>query len=353
MIIMMDDPMQEAQICPQCSHPVGEAEEKRFCPQCGTMHHADCWQARGGRCAVPGCAASAAELPPPMSMEAPSATGLAAEPTPGGVEEAAAEPLVPPESTAEPEGIAPPGEPLPPVPGAVPVPGVESLEHYARAEVPVGEPVPLEDRERYGTFRGLWKTWADASFTPGAFFPKVRRTEDVGLPLLFVFLYAGITSGLFFLWWALMEGAASAMPDLPIPRDMARRAAIIYGVIALIAPIGAMVLFFLRTLVSHLLLLLFGGARKGLVMTLRAMAYAQAPGLFAVVPCCGVFIWWFWSLVLEILGLAEAHETDTWRPALAVLLPTLLCCMGIVAWFVIIGGPVMQELQKAGFPLFK
>jgi hypothetical protein len=163
------------------------------------------------------------------------------------------------------------------------------------------------------------------------------------------------------MWWAILYGAISAAPDLSVSSGMdrqtfistCRQVAIFFGVVALIAPIGAMVLFFLRTLVSHLLLLLFGGARKGLVMTLRAMAYAQAPGLFAVVPCCGVFIWWFWSLVLEILGLAEAHETDTWRPALAVLLPTLLCCMGLVAWFVIIGGAVMQELQKAGFPLFK
>jgi hypothetical protein len=196
----------------------------------------------------------------------------------------------------------------------------------------------------------------DVCISPRAFFPKLQYYEEVGWPVLFAFLYAGLTTGIYFLWMVALVlglGGRSPLPGLSNPQEMAelsRQAACVWGVIALIAPIMVMAFFFLRVLGSHGLLLLFGGGQNGLVMTLRAMAYAQAPGLFAVVPWGGLLIRWFWCLGLEILGLAEVHETDTWRAALAILLPVALCGLAGMTLLALIWVPLMQEMQQMGWP---
>jgi hypothetical protein len=74
----------------------------------------------------------------------------------------------------------------------------------------------------------------------------------------------------------------------------------------------------------HLFLALFGGANQGLTVTLRVVAYAQAPVILAVVPLLGC-VGGIWGLVLYIVGLAAAHRTETWRSALAVFAPVILC----------------------------
>lgn len=218
------------------------------------------------------------------------------------------------------------------------------------------ERIPLENQDRYGLFRGLWKTWAQACTSPHTLFSKLHYNDEVGLAIFFMFLYAGVTTGIYFLWMVLLslgQGAMAPLPELANSQEwaaIARQNAFVWGVIALLAPMFVVTLFFLRVLVSHLLLLLFGGGERGMIMTLRAMAYAQAPGLFAVAPCCGLPIRWVWSLVLEILGLAEIHKTDTWRTALAILLPVSFGVLAAMALLAFIWSPLMQEVQQMGFP---
>ena len=58
--------------------------------------------------------------------------------------------------------------------------------------------------------------------------------------------------------------------------------------------------------------------------------HAQGAPLVAMgiqlVPICGGMIAWIWNLVCTCIGLAKAHEIDTWRAVLAVMLPLLVCC---------------------------
>lgn len=96
-------------------------------------------------------------------------------------------------------------------------------------------------------------------------------------------------------------------------------------------------------LIVHLFLLIFGGAKQGLTMTLRVISYAYAPQIFVVVPLLGACVAAVWTLVLEIIGLASAHRTDTWRAALAVLLCIFLgiCCfVAVVAAYTYFTTPV-------------
>jgi hypothetical protein len=57
-----------------------------------------------------------------------------------------------------------------------------------------------------------------------------------------------------------------------------------------------------------------------------------------VIPFCGASVAWIWRIVCNCIGLAKAHETETWRAVVAVLLPMVVCCAGLVAIFATIIG---------------
>jgi hypothetical protein len=42
--------------------------------------------------------------------------------------------------------------------------------------------------------------------------------------------------------------------------------------------------------------------------------------------------------VLECIGLARAHETDTGKAVMAVLLPIIVCCGGGLLFVILMGG---------------
>jgi hypothetical protein len=49
-----------------------------------------------------------------------------------------------------------------------------------------------------------------------------------------------------------------------------------------------------------------------------------------VIPFCGGLIAGIWKIVLYCIGLARAHETDTGRAVIAVLLPLIICCGAVL-----------------------
>jgi ABC-type molybdate transport system permease subunit len=59
---------------------------------------------------------------------------------------------------------------------------------------------------------------------------------------------------------------------------------------------------------------------------------AGSANLFSMIPVCGWLIALVYTIVLECIGLARAHETTTGKALIAVLLPIFLCCcvMGIL-----------------------
>jgi hypothetical protein len=57
-----------------------------------------------------------------------------------------------------------------------------------------------------------------------------------------------------------------------------------------------------------------------------------------MIPICGGFIAGVWALVCNCIGLARAHDTDTGRAALAIFLPVIVCCGGVLLIGFIFGG---------------
>jgi hypothetical protein len=212
----------------------------------------------------------------------------------------------------------------------------------------MGNLPPFEDRDAYGGFfPALLQTWVGACFRPTEFFESVGNSQDLTPALLF-----GVLVG----WISVVVGAAWSLvfqaPLVPIMRQE-EIAGLLAGGVAGLACVGlfswlpVLLGILISGVIVHLFLMLFGGANQGLTMTLRVISYAYAPQIFAVVPFVGWCIASIWMLVLEIIGLAAAHRTDTWRAALAVLAPVLLCVCVVAIFY---GAVIVAILTGAHRP---
>jgi hypothetical protein len=89
---------------------------------------------------------------------------------------------------------------------------------------------------------------------------------------------------------------------------------------------------------DHLGLRLLGVRSGSYAVTVRANALSLGPSLVGLVPVCGLYVIFAWSLVLRVLALRALHGTTTGRAALAVLgSGMLLCGGGLGAYTVLVG----------------
>ena len=157
----------------------------------------------------------------------------------------------------------------------------------------------------------------------------------------------GLVGGYAGLFWEYLSRRVSEGQPLPeifdsLPPDMLEAFQYAQSPIFLLAyaiclPVFAAIGMFLWAGVVHLCLMLLGGAKQGYEATFRALAYSYgATSLFQVVPFCGGFISIIWSLVAQIIGLKELHETGGGRAAAAVFLPLVLCCCLCIGFFMIV-----------------
>lgn len=209
----------------------------------------------------------------------------------------------------------------------------------------MGSLPPFEDREAYGGFfPALFQTWVGACFRPMEFFASVGNGQNLGPALLFGIIVGWVSIVLSSL--ASVAFKAPLSPLLGQQEGATEMFAMGAGSIVFSVLLGwAIPLWgiFVGGLIVHLFLLIFGGAKQGLTMTLRVISYAYAPQIFVVVPLLGACVAVVWTFVLETIGLASAHRTDTWRAALAVLAPIFLgiCCFGaVVAAYIYFTTPV-------------
>ncbi len=211
-------------------------------------------------------------------------------------------------------------------------------------------PVPFEAREKHGGFlAALWETWKEACFSPNTFFEKVGRSEDMGAPILFAVICgmvgAIINFGFQMAFQGLLIGAVGGGRQAGLGMLFG---AGMSGVMLVVVPLYIVLALFVGAGVMHLCLMIFGGARKSYAVTLRTLSYAYATQVFAMVPLCGAYIAFIWILVLAIIGLAKAHETDTWRAVLAVLLPVIVCCGLIFVLWTIFAVTIFSAAGGAG-----
>lgn len=202
----------------------------------------------------------------------------------------------------------------------------------------MGNLPPIEEPQAYGGFfPALWQTWVSACLRPYEFFEAVGNSQDLTPALLF-----GVGCGWLGIFFGSLWGVALKVPFLPMLSPKEAQAELFSGAAQMLCSglfgwLFALLGILLNGLILHLFLALFGGANQGLTMTLRVVAYAQAPTILAVVPILGSCVGSIWVLALHIIGLAAAHRTEAWRAVLAVFAPLLLCLAVIIVIGIFLG----------------
>jgi hypothetical protein len=186
---------------------------------------------------------------------------------------------------------------------------------------------------------GFVATWRDSVFSPRSFFRSMPVEGGAGAAVVY-FLIVGILASAVEMFWqltlipALGAEEGSPLAVLMLGQDESPLLSFLLSPIYLLLSLGV------ATVIVHVALWITGGARRGMATTLRVIAFSYGPQLFVIVPVLGTLVGSVWILWLSIVGLREAHGTDTWRAAIAVLLPffALLGILLLLALALMAGG---------------
>ena len=230
---------------------------------------------------------------------------------------------------APPAGVTPPplpGEPAPPVPAR----GEPPSGGGGYGAAPPGG-TPWEDRGRLGFLNALVETTKQILSQPTTFFRAMPPSGGIGSPLLYAVIVGWIGTALTSFYLALFQSIADPAAlggDVPAWVGVSSPLEIWGGFVVnlIIGPFAQAVAVFLAGGILHLSLLLIGGARHQFEATFGVVCYSQAPNILAMIPFCGSFVAPFWTLVLHVIGLAQAHRIGAGKAILAVLLPVVLVC---------------------------
>ncbi len=199
-----------------------------------------------------------------------------------------------------------------------------------------GSGLPFEDPQQ-PFLDGFVETLKLMVTAPREAYSRMEPEADISRPLIYAVLlgWIGIIAGQ--VYNLLFQGAwlralASRMHGLPLGASGLAAVAII-----VLAPVIIVVGLFIWAGLVHLSLMLVGGATRSFTATLKALAYAQTASLAQLVPMCGGIIGMIWALVLQVFGIAAAHDTSEGKAVVAVLLPIVVCCLCGVLGSVLFG----------------
>jgi hypothetical protein len=194
----------------------------------------------------------------------------------------------------------------------------------------VVEPLPWEEPST-PLVQGLFETVKLFALEPQQAFSRLTPV-GIGRPFFYALLMAWIEVVAGFAYWFIFQ-APFFLASVPELEEAFAGAAIGASMMALIAlgvfimmPVFLAIGLLIHTCITHLMMLILGEGKNGFETTFRVLCYSHTADLANVVPLCGGIISLVWFIVLQIMGLAEAHRCSHGKAALAVFLPILLCC---------------------------
>jgi hypothetical protein len=198
--------------------------------------------------------------------------------------------------------------------------------------------LPWEHRQERGFFNAFIETLTMVLTRPGEAFTVMKREGGLGEPLIYALIggcVGGIVSLLFSLGLQSVGFFADRHDTFAAMAGMGAGSAAFIILVPLFVVIGV----FVGSAIIHLCLMIVGGANQSFETTVRVIAFSQgSTGPLQMIPVCGGMIAAVWALVCNCIGLARAHDTDTGRAVLAVFLPLIVCCGGIILVALMFGG---------------
>ena len=191
--------------------------------------------------------------------------------------------------------------------------------------------LPWEHRQQRGFVSAFIETLSMVLTRPAEAFTVMKREGGLGGPLIYA-LIGGSVGGIVAFLFSLCFQSLGLFKDQQ--NGLAAMAGMGIGSVAIIIllPLFIVIGLFIGSGIVHLCLMIVGGANQPFETTFRVLAFSQgSTGPLQIVPVCGGLISGVWALVCTCIGLARAHETDTGRAIVAVFLPVVVCCGGILA----------------------
>jgi hypothetical protein len=74
---------------------------------------------------------------------------------------------------------------------------------------------------------------------------------------------------------------------------------------------------------------LFGG-KSDIGQMLRVLGFAQAPGILGIVPICGAFVGWLWTLACTFIAIRQGLDLDNQKALLTAIVAFI--CVVIVSF---------------------
>jgi hypothetical protein len=215
--------------------------------------------------------------------------------------------------------------PPPSAPGSI----VAPLVTPAGADTPAARTgLPWENRQGKPMFTAFIETLQMVLSRPSVAFTAMRREGGMTEPILYALIGGTFGLVIYFLYNFLFQ-SFGVFVDRNNPMAHFGIIGIWWIFLLILAPVFIVIGVFINSAIVHVCLMLVGGARQPFETTFRVICFAAGSiGPLMVVPLCGGLIAGVWRIVLECIGLARAHETDTGRAVLAVLLPLVICCGG-------------------------
>lgn len=207
--------------------------------------------------------------------------------------------------------------------------------------------VPFEDRSKE-FLTGFFETIKLVLFQPGHFFKSYKLDGPIGRPILFAVIigWVGMAVGMFWGWVlrrSLFTLLQEHFPDIEgydfdqFPSEGVFET-LTSAMSLIMAPVLIVIGLFIVAGIYHLFLMLVKGVNKNFETTLNVVAYGSVSRIAEILPICGSLIAWIYGIVLAIIGLTEAHRTDSWKAVFAVLAPIVLCCICCMLVILVLGG---------------
>lgn len=188
--------------------------------------------------------------------------------------------------------------------------------------------IPWEQRAQRGFFSALVDTIRLVLLEPAKTFAGMAPVGGFGAPLFF-FVFCATVGGVASLGYQMALSAVNPGAGTPEQQALANALAstAVLGSTIMILPFFFAAMVFVSAALTHLALMIVGGAKKSFEATFRVTCYAGgSTSILNLLPVCGAFAAWIWNIIVMVLGLSEVHGISKGRALVAVFLPTLVCC---------------------------
>jgi hypothetical protein len=208
-----------------------------------------------------------------------------------------------------------------------------------------GSGLPWEHRQELGLVKAFVDTVIMLLSKPAEAFGMMKTEGGLMDPLFFALIGGCAGMVVAFLFQLVFQSIGfMASRDSGI-LGMGMGIWVVFGLVLM--PLIFVCWLFIWSGILHLCLMMLGGAKKPFETTFRVVCFSSGSAyLFAVVPVCGRVVAPVYNIVLQCMGVARAHETDTGKAVMAVLLPVIVCCGGVLLLFFLLGASLLSHFPS-------